>query len=182
MIATDRMQAVAAADGAFFGGYFGVFSERFGTPVRMNVLSGVVSTVFLLAAMTLVDGPAAAVFAVVLTVAISTLLISYVIIVPAAIRLHLCRPDVVRPYRVPGGRVAFLVLSGLVLGFVAFGSWVALFPGTVEALVGIDYSFEDEWGVSQLNFELFTLGTLAAVVALGVIGYRRGSALRRIRA
>lgn len=181
MIATDRMQAVAAADGAFFGGYFGVFSERLGTPVRMNVLSGVVSTAFLVAAMTLVDGPAAAVFAVVLAVAISTLLISYVIIVPAAIRLHLRRPDVARPFRVPGGRPVFIVLAGLVLGFVAFGSWVALFPGTVEAMAGIDYSFEDKWGISQLNFELFTLGTLAVVVALAAVGYRRGAPLRRTR-
>src|SRR3954451_21600039 len=111
MMATDRMQAVAAADGSFFGGYFGVFSERLGTPVRMNLLSGVVSTVFLVAAMTLVEGAAASVFAVVLTVAISTLLISYVIIVPAVIKLRLAHGHVPRPYRVPGGQGVFVALA-----------------------------------------------------------------------
>jgi len=179
MIATDRMQAVAAADGAFFGGYLGEFSRRLGTPVRMNLLSGVVSTVFVLAAMTLVEGPAASVFAVVLTVAISTLLISYVIIVPAVIRLRLAHPDVHRPFRVPGGQGVFLGLAGVVLLFVSFGSWAAVFPGTIEALFGIDYPFEEIWGVSQLNFELFTVGTLLVVIALGVVGYARGATLRR---
>ncbi|MGY1809280.1 APC family permease [Blastococcus sp. SYSU D00669] len=179
MMATDRMQAVAAADGAFFGGSLGVFSERLGTPVRMNLLSGVVSTVFLLAAMTLVEGTAAAVFAVVLTVAISTLLISYVVILPAVIRLKNRHGDVPRPFVVPGGRRGFTVLAAVVLAFVAFGSWVAVFPGTIEALFGIDYPFEDVWGVSQLNFELFTIGTLVVVVALALTGYARGAVLRR---
>jgi amino acid transporter len=179
MMATDRMQAVAAADGSFFGGYFGVFSERLGTPVRMNLLSGVVSTVFLLAAMTLVEGTAAAVFVVVLTVAISTLLISYLVIVPAVIRLKTRHGDVHRPFRVPGGRQGFVVLSAVVLVFIAFGSWAAVFPGTIEALFGIDYPFEEYWGVSQLNFELFTIGTLVVVVALALVGYAQGATLRR---
>ena len=42
MIGSDRIQAVAAYDGAFFP-FFGVFNRRFGTPVRVNVLSGVVA-------------------------------------------------------------------------------------------------------------------------------------------
>ena len=46
MIISDRMQAMAAADGAFFGGFFGRFHPHLGTPVRVNLLSGVVATVF----------------------------------------------------------------------------------------------------------------------------------------
>ena len=45
MIGSDRIQAVAAYDGAFFP-FFGVFNRRLGTPVRVNVLSGIASTVF----------------------------------------------------------------------------------------------------------------------------------------
>ncbi|MEH3076256.1 MAG: APC family permease [Quadrisphaera sp.] len=177
MMATDRMQAVAAADGGFFSGWLGEFSERFGTPVRMNLVSGVVSTVFLVAATTLVEGPAASVFAVVLTVAVSTLLFSYLVIVPAMIRLRLTS-DAPRPFRVPGDRRGFVVLASVVLAFVVLGSWAAVFPGTLEALLGIDYDFVDAWGTSRLAFEAFTLGTLAVVVALGVVGYLRGARLR----
>lgn len=178
MMATDRMQAVAASDGSFFSGYLGEFSAKLGTPVRMNLVSGLVSTVFLVAATTLVDGPAASVFAVVLTVAVSTLLFSYLIIVPAMIKLRLVA-DVPRPYTVPGGRRGYVVLSSVVLAFIALGSWAAIFPGTLEALLGIDYSFEETWGVSRLGFEAFTLGTLAVVVGIGVAGYVRARALRQ---
>ena len=178
MMATDRMQAMAAADGAFFGGFFGEFHERLGTPVRMNLLSGVVSTIFAIAALTLVEGTAASVFVVVLTVAISTLLISYLLIVPAVMKLRRDFPDVHRPYRVPGGATGFYVLAGVVLGFIVLGSWVAVFPGTIESLFGLEYSFEDVWGVSQMNFEAFTVGTLILVILLAVVGYWRGRGVR----
>ena len=41
--------------------------------------------------------------------------------------------------------------AGLITTFwVALGSWVAVFPGTLEAPAsGIDYDFKDEWGVSH---------------------------------
>ena len=44
MIATDRIQAMAAADGTFFNGYFGEFNAKLGTPLRVNIMSGVMST------------------------------------------------------------------------------------------------------------------------------------------
>ena len=65
MIVSDRMQAMAAADGSFFGGLFGKFHSGLGTPVRVNFLSGVVATLFMFAAMRL-TGDSAAVFGVVL--------------------------------------------------------------------------------------------------------------------
>jgi amino acid transporter len=178
MMATDRMQAMAAADGAFFGGFFGEFHEKLGTPVRMNILSGVVSTIFAIAALTLVEGTAASVFVVVLTVAVSTLLISYLLIVPAVMKLRRDYPDVPRPYSVPGGATGFYVLAGVVLAFIALGSWVAVFPGTIEGLFGLEYSFQDVWGVSQLNFEAFTIGTLVLVIVLALVGYWRASGVR----
>ncbi|WP_164520461.1 APC family permease, partial [Specibacter cremeus] len=78
MIISDRMQAMAAADGSFFGGFFGRFHPKLGTPVRVNTLSGVVGTVFMLVAMQL-TGSSGALFQVVLTIAISTYLLSYLL-------------------------------------------------------------------------------------------------------
>jgi amino acid transporter len=178
MIVSDRMQAMAAADGAFFGGFFGRFHRGLGTPVRVNLLSGVVATAFLVASMQ-IAGDSAAIFGVVLTISISTFLLSYLLVIPAAIRLRGMYPDVHRPFKVPVSDAAFVAMGALCFAWVLLGSWVAVFPGTLEALFGLDYPFEDIWGVTQARFEFFTLGTLAVLLVLGVAGYLRGAALRR---
>ncbi|MFN3006164.1 APC family permease [Mycolicibacterium wolinskyi] len=180
MIISDRMQAMAAADGAFFGGFFGRFHPQLGTPVRVNLLSGVVATVFCLVAMQ-VTGSSAAIFGVVLSISISTFLLSYVITIPAAVRLRTRFPDVPRPFRVPTGDAGFRALGVLCFAWVALGSWVAVFPGTLDRLFGLDYDFVETWGVSQLTFEVFTLGTLAVLGILGAVGYLRARPVRAER-
>ena len=55
---------------------------------------------------------------------------------------------------------------------------MAVFPGTLESLFGIDYNFVDEWGVSRGTYEALTLGTLAVVLAIAVIGYALGRSVR----
>ncbi|WP_033292172.1 APC family permease [Amycolatopsis jejuensis] len=168
MVVSDRMQAIAAADGGFFSRGLGAFHPRLGTPVRTNLLSGVIATVFMFAAMAVAGGDAAALFKVVLTVAITTLLMSYLVIIPALVALR--RIDVPRPYRVPGGRAGFLVCAGLVYAWIVIGSWSALFPGALEPLLGVDYDFEGKWQVSRLTFEVFTLGTVAVLILVAVLG------------
>ena len=51
---------------------------------------------------------------------------------PAVIRLRTRHPEVHRPFRVPGGQGAFVALAAVVFVFIAIGSWVAVFPGTLE--------------------------------------------------
>ncbi|MGW7079959.1 APC family permease [Streptomyces sp. NPDC054866] len=170
MIVSDRMQAMAAADGGFFSRALGAFHPRLGTPVRTNLLSGAVATVFMLAAMQLVRGDTGAIFSVVLTVAVTTLLLSYLAVVPALIVLRLRRPEVTRPYQVPFGDRGFLACAILVYAWILIGSWSALFPGILENLFGIDYVFQDVWGVSRLTFETFTLGTIAVLLLVGALG------------
>jgi len=170
MIASDRVQAAAGADGAFFR-YFGKFSDRLGTPVRMNLLSGVVATVFCVAATLLLNGSAAAAFTVVLTVAISTLLLSYLVIFPTVIALRKKYPDVHRPFRVPGGKGGLWICTVVIYAWVLLGSWVAVFPGTLEGLLGVPYDFQDIWGVDRGTFETFTIGTLVVIGLLAVVGY-----------
>lgn len=177
MIISDRMQAMTAADGAFFGGFFGRFHEGLGTPVRVNMLSGVVATVFLLVAMQ-VTGSGASIFGVVLTISISTFLLSYLLVIPAAIRLRSRYPDRPRPFRVPVSDRGFAVLGWVAFAWVLLGSWVAVFPGTLERLFGEAYPFQEIWGVSQVTFEVFTLGTLGCLLLLCGIGYVRGARVR----
>ena len=67
----------------------------------------------------------------------------------------------------------------LVTGWILLGSWVAVFPDTLERLFKVGYGFKGEWGVSQWTFEALTLGTLAVIVVVGLIGYALGADVRR---
>ena len=177
MIGSDRIQAVAAYDGAFFP-FFGIFNKKLGTPVRVNVLSGIVSSVFCIVALAAFNGGADAKFVVVLDIAISTTLLSYLWIFPAALKLRYTHPDVHRPYVHPWGMRGIWISTILVTGWIALGSWVAVFPDTLERLFGVGYGFKDTWSVSQGTFEVLTLGTLAVIVVVGIVGYMAGAGVR----
>src|SRR3954453_17407301 len=96
MIGSDRILAVAAYDGAF-PGFFGIFNRTFGTPVRVNVMSGIVASIFTVIAIAAFNGGSDAKFVVVLTIAISTTLISYLWMFPAAPTLRGWPAQVTRP-------------------------------------------------------------------------------------
>ncbi len=179
MIGADRVLAVAAYDGSFFP-WFGVFNKKLGTPVRCNVLSGIVSSVFMVAAVIMLkSGSAADAFSVVLAMATSTTLLSYLWIFPAALMLRYKAPGVHRAYRVPGsGNAVMWVLVAIVFLWALLGSWVAVFPGTLEPLFGVSYDFRDSWGVSRLAFHSLTLGTLIVMFLVAVVGYLSGRSVR----
>jgi amino acid transporter len=177
MIGSDRVQAVAGYDGAF-AGWFGVFNRRLGTPVRVNVMSGIAATIFMIFGVNLNKGSTASTFVVVLYMAISTTLISYILIFPAAIKLRYSHPDVPRPYRVPGGKPGMWIAGGICTAFVLLASFVAVFPDVIEKALGAGYNFKDTWGISRMRFEVFTLGTLAVIIAFAVIGYWLGRPVR----
>jgi glutamate:GABA antiporter len=181
MIGSDRTQAVAAMDGAFFP-FFGTLNEKLGTPVRVNILSGVTASIFgVLATLIATNGgdDANAIFGVVLTIAISTTLLSYLWVFPAAYALRKKLPHVPRVFRVPGGDRGMLLCVILTTFFTAVGSIEAVFPGLIWRLVGQDYgSFKEAWGVSRVTFEVLTLGSLAVVIALALIGYAAGKSVR----
>lgn len=180
MIGADRVLAVSAFDGSFFP-FFGVFNKKLGTPVRCNLLSGVVSSVFMVAAVLMLkSGSTADAFNVVLAMATSTTLLSYLWIFPASLKLRYAYPDVPRAYRVPGsGNGVMWAIVVLVTAWALLGSWVAVFPGTLEPLLGVSYDFREEWGVSRLAFHGLTLGTLALMFVVAVLGYLAGARVRR---
>ena len=101
MMGSDRVLAAVGMDGTFPRA-LGVISDRFGTPVRVNLISGVVATVFSIVAINLASGSAATTFEIVLTIAISTVLLSYLLIYPSAVRLRRLLPR--RPPPVRGAR------------------------------------------------------------------------------
>ena len=147
--------------------------------MRVNVLSGVVSTLFMIAAVNLSTGSNASTFTVVLYLATSTTLLSYLLIFPAALKLRYSHPHIERPYRVPGGMPGMWIMVVLTTGWMVLGSWVALFPGTLDRAVReAATASHDTYGVSRIRFEVFTLGTLAVVVVIGLLGYIAGAGVR----
>lgn len=174
MIGADRVQAISAIDGGF-PSFFGVFNRTLGTPVRMNVLSGVISTIFMFCA-TYFAGNS---FTVVLYITTSLTLICYVFIFPCVPILRRKFPDVERPYMVPGGTVGLWLCTGVCTAWVLLGTWVALFPGLIEEWTGHSYSIVDNYSVTRVRFEVFTLVSVGAVILLGILGYLAGSPARR---
>jgi amino acid transporter len=179
MIGSDRIQAVAAYDGAF-APFFGVFNRRFGTPVRVNVLSGVTSSVFCVAAIYMLKNQStASAFTVVLDIAISTTLISYLWVFPAALKLRYTHPHVHRPYVHPGGNVGIWISTILTTFWIALGSYEAVFPDTLEKIFGVGYAFKGSWGVGRGEFEVLTLGALGVILVIALVGYYLGTEVRR---
>ena len=179
MIGSDRIQAVAAYDGSFFP-FFGVFNRRLGTPVRVNVMSGIASSIFCVAAIILLKNQSTAnAFTVVLDIAISTTLLSYLWVFPAVLKLRYSHPQVRRPYMHPWGMAGLWVSTILTTFWIALGSFEAIFPDVLEKIFGVGYGFKGSWGVGRGEFELLTLGTLAIILLFALLGYAAGARVRR---
>src|SRR5712692_7381766 len=100
IMGSDRALAVSCYDGSG-PRVLGVINARFGTPVRVNVFSGVVASIVVILAQQITSGNAAKYFDAVLGVTISTTLISYLLIYPALWKLRRSHPDTPRPFKMP---------------------------------------------------------------------------------
>ncbi|WP_052768592.1 APC family permease [Streptomyces humi] len=174
IMGSDRALAVSGYDGAA-PRFLGVISSRFGTPVRVNVLSGLVSTVVLVLAHELTNGSAAKLFGAVLGLAVSTTLVSYLGIFPALPVLRRRYPDTPRPYRTPLPRVIGTVLTLLIL----FASVQLVAPGLGDHWFGAGYA-PDGWSHTERWKYLATeLVPLVGFMLLGVVFWALGSPTRR---
>jgi amino acid transporter len=183
IMGSDRNQAVACDDGAG-PRVFGRFSARFGTPISMNVLSGLVATALMIAAFQITGGNAAKYFSAVLGLTISTTTISYLFILPALVKLRYSRPDVHRPYRVPFGMAGawicsllpaiLCLLATIVLIWPGFGvTWFGAGGDPNANLAALGFSHQ------RLQYELSQLIPLAVIIVIGGVFYLLGTKTRR---
>jgi len=168
----DRTQAVTALDGGAprWMGYF----ASFGTPLAVNLTSGVIGSVFVVLVFTVAHGSLSSFFSVMLSLTVSTTALSYFFIFPALLILRHKYPDQPRPYRVPGGTLGAWVAVILTEVFVVITGMTLLWPGLIDRIFGRSYSITANWGVSRLYFESVTLGCLAAFVLVGVAFWALG--------
>jgi glutamate:GABA antiporter len=162
IMGSDRALAVSCYDGAG-PRFLGVINARFGTPVRVNVFSGIVATVVAILAQQITSGNAAKYFDAVLGVTISTTLISYLLIYPALWKLRRSHPDTPRPFKMPAYRTLTVVIMALVL----IASIQLIAPGLGDHWFGSDF-IPDGWTYAQRFTYLWT--ELLPVVFFALIG------------
>ncbi|MEO8955938.1 MAG: APC family permease [Ktedonobacteraceae bacterium] len=162
IIGADRTYAIAALDRTAPVA-LGRFSGKYGTPIVVNAMSGIVATIAMVAAILISEffasGNIATLFSLVFGFTISTTTLSYLFIFPAYLILRYKYPNVHRPYKVPGGMVGAWIVTILPLIYAAVASYFILFP--------TDASVSNA-GVSRLTYELTQLLPLAFIFLLTV--------------
>ena len=173
IMGSDRALAVSGYDGAA-PRFLGVINARFGTPVRVNIFSGIVASIVLILAHQLTNGNAAKFFGAVLGVTISTTLVSYLLIYPALWKLRRSHPEVARPFKMPYYQPLTVILMVLLVITV-----IELFaPGAGMHWFSSDFAPEG-WTHGERWTYLATEVVPVLVFALiGVLFWRMGKKTR----
>jgi amino acid transporter len=182
IMGADRAMAAAGFDGAGPRS-FGRLSSRFGTPVTVNLWSGILSTVVMVLAFKISGGNTQKYFSAVLGLAISTTTISYLLIFPALSRLRKTHGHVDRPYRVPGGDRTAWWVSAVTTFWAALATLALLWPGFGVGWFGTAGNPNDAldglgFGGQRLQFELSQFIPLVFFLGMGVVFYFMGKQTR----
>jgi amino acid transporter len=101
-------------------------------------------------------------FSAALTVSIALIVLAYLLIYPSFMALRLRRPDLGRPFLVPGGPAVAWLITLLATGWSLLVTLCLLWPGvgTANPNAALPAGFEGE----RLQFELLVLTPIAMVV------------------
>jgi glutamate:GABA antiporter len=170
VIGADRTYAIASLDRTA-PSIFGRFSGRYGTPIFVNTMTGVVASIAMIAAVLITaygsGGSIVTLFGLVIGFVISTTTLSYLFIFPSYLILRYKYPNVRRPYKVPGGMLGAWIVCLLPLAFAAVASYYILIP--TDSTVAAN-------GVSRITYELTQFGPLLFIVLLTTVFYIWGHA------
>src|SRR6266852_35416 len=140
IIGADRTYAISSLDRTA-PRFLGRFSGRYGTPIAVNTMTGIVASITMAAAILISEfssgGSLASLFAVVIGFTISTTTLSYLFIFPTFLVLRYKYPNVRRPYQVPGGMLGAWIVTLFPFAWAAIGSYFILIPATIS-VAGID--------------------------------------------
>jgi amino acid transporter len=159
LMSTNRTLAMSCFDGA--GPlWLAHTNPRYGTPVRINNVTGFMASVILIVGYRFVDGDTAKYFGVLISFAIAMTLITYLGIFPAFWVLRNKFPDVNRPYQVPAHRTVSIWLTVV----VTFALVQILAPGFGDAWFGDLYRPAGWVGDQGRPYYLAQLAVLAVIV------------------
>jgi glutamate:GABA antiporter len=173
IIGADRTYAIASLDRTG-PSFLGRFSGRYGTPIAVNTMSGIVASLAMVASILISayasGGSLSTLFGLVIGFTISTTTLSYLFIFPAYIILRYKYPNVHRPYKVPGGMIGAWIVTLLPLAYAAIATYFILIPA--DSTVASN-------GISRLTYELTQFIPLGIIVLLTVIFYIWGHAEKK---
>jgi glutamate:GABA antiporter len=145
---------------------FGRFSGKFGTPIAVNIMSGIMATIAMVAAVLVNSfggsGNITALFALVLGFVISTATLAYLFIFPSFLILRYKYSHVPRVYKVPGGMIGAWIVTILAFAYALF------------AVIGILVPITPPSSVTRFTYELTQFIPLALIVLLTIVFYIMG--------
>ena len=158
-MSADRTYAISALDRTA-PLIFGRFSGKYGTPIAVNIMSGIMATVAMVAAVLVTKftaGNITTLFILVFGFVISTATLAYLFIFPSFLILRYKYPHVPRTYRVPGGMPVAWIVTVLPFAYAAFTVFFILVPATTS--------------VDRLTYELTQFIPLVIIVLLTIVFY-----------
>jgi amino acid transporter len=164
LMGADRTYAVGALDRTA-PSIFGRFSQKYGTPIFVNIMSGILGTIAMAAAIFITafgSGNISTLFSIVLGFTLSTNTFAYLLFFPAFLLLRYKYPHVHRPYRVPGGMAGAWIVTLLPFAYAAIAAFFILIPSD---------SYVSTIGVGRVTYELTQFIALAAIILLTLVFY-----------
>src|SRR5215471_18123467 len=175
VIGADRTYAIASLDRTA-PSVFGRFSGKYGTPIFVNTMTGIVASVWMIVAVIITaygSGNIVTLFGIVLGFVISTTTLSYLFIFPSYLILRYKYPTVRRPYKVPGGMLGAWIVTLLTLGFAAVASIFIIWPSDSSiASSGVPVLLVN----ARISYEATQFVPLAIIVLLTTVFYIWGHA------
>jgi amino acid transporter len=156
-----RSQAAACLDGAGPVS-LGRISPRTGVPVVMGLVSGGLSMVMMVGFILATNGDGQQYFSVGLTVAVSLIVLAYLMIFPTFAVLRIRRPDIPRPFRAPGGNATAVLISVVCTAWALLAAVCLLWPGfgTAHPDAALPAGFEGQ----RKRFEILVLTPIVLLV------------------
>src|SRR6266568_1589632 len=139
LMGSDRLMAIGALAGSG-PQQLGYFSSRFGTPIVVNVLSGIIATIFM-----------------------------FITFFPALLTLRRKYPNIRRPFVVPGGNAGAWISVILTMFWVVAATIFSLWPGLFTSSWSADYAgvSRSTFEIYTLVTVAFLLGVAVVFWAVG---------------
>ena len=176
IMGAGRAQAAACLDG---GGprVLGRISGSTGTPVPIILVSGALALAVMAFDVIGARGDGQRYFSAALTLAIALVVVAYVGIFPAFVRLRRALPHLDRPFTAPGGMPGAWLITGLATVWSVFASVSLLWPGL--GLDTPDAALPPGFAGRREEFEFMVLAPLVGLVLVWLVFLAVGRGSRR---